>query len=105
MKKNRAKEAGAIREDQDSGDSDEANSSVAEEEGDVDDEVDDLFRTTGAKTKSGRKGLLKSGELDIDRVRDANQAEATSVRIFLTVKTTNGLKADPRLSCFPGSHR
>lgn len=57
----------------------------SEDEDSEDDEdiVDDLFRGTGLKKGRGGKGLLKAGEIDIDRVRDANQAEATSVSSFL----------------------
>lgn len=61
-----------------------------EEESDGDrsadeDEVDDLFRTTGGAKKAPKRGLLNAGEVDIDRVRDANQAEATSVsRVWLS---------------------
>ena len=47
------------------------------------DEVDDLFRkATIGGTKGGRKvkgGKIEPGEIDIDRVRDANQHEAKSV--------------------------
>ena len=50
-----------------------------EESEDDEDVVDDLFRGTGLKKGRAGKGLLKAGEIDIDRVRDANQAEATSV--------------------------
>lgn len=46
------------------------------------DEVDDLFRGAGGSKKASRRGLLQPGEIEIDRVRDANQAEATSVRLF-----------------------
>lgn len=48
-----------------------------------DDEVDDLFRTVGARkgSKASRRGPLKAGELDIDRARDANQAEASAVSL------------------------
>ncbi|KWU45929.1 WD40 repeat-like protein [Rhodotorula sp. JG-1b] len=46
------------------------------------DEVDDLFRkATIGGTKGGRKvrgGKIEPGEIDIDRVRDANQHEAKS---------------------------
>ncbi|ORY75998.1 WD40-repeat-containing domain protein [Leucosporidium creatinivorum] len=42
------------------------------------DEVDDLFRGAGTTKKTSRRGLLQPGEIEIDRVRDANQAEATS---------------------------
>lgn len=46
------------------------------------DEVDDLFRGAGGTKKTSRRGLLQPGEIEIDRVRDANQAEATSVSAF-----------------------
>ena len=52
-----------------------------EESEDDEDIVDDLFRGTGLKKGRAGKGLLKAGEIDIDRVRDANQAEATSVSL------------------------
>lgn len=55
-------------------DSDDENAS------DDDDELDDLFRTTkSSRKKATKRGALPSGEIEIDRVRDANQAEATSV--------------------------
>lgn len=72
MKRNRARELGRDNEDDDSDLEDD-------DDDDIDEEVDDLFRSTGAKRKNERKGLLKPGDLDIDRVRDANQVEATSV--------------------------
>ena len=63
-----------------------------EEESDDDksadeDEVDDLFRTTGGAKKAPKRGLLKAGGIDIDRVRDANQAEATSVSRVLGLRS------------------
>lgn len=67
-----AKSGAAVAED---GESDEGMS------GD-EDEVDDLFRSAGGKKKATRRGLLQQGEIEIDRVRDANQAEATSVGIW-----------------------
>ncbi|KAL8290055.1 hypothetical protein RQP46_002994 [Phenoliferia psychrophenolica] len=61
---------------------DEAGSAEEEDESDESDdaeeEVDNLFRSTGGKKKAGRRGLLKAGDIDIDRVRDANQAEVSS---------------------------
>lgn len=42
--------------------------------------VDDLFRSTAGRKGRRGKGALPEGEIDIDRVRDANQVEATSVR-------------------------
>lgn len=51
-----------------------------DESSEDEDEVDNLFRATGGKKRPSRKGLLKAGEIDIDRVRDANQVEASSVR-------------------------
>lgn len=75
MKKKRARESKNVQgEEQASGSDSDASS-----DDDVDDEVDELFRTTtGTKRKYHRNGLLESGEIDIDRVRDANQVEATS---------------------------
>lgn len=44
------------------------------------DEVDDLFRGAGTGgQKATRRSALPQGEIEIDRVRDGNQAEATSV--------------------------
>lgn len=64
---------------------DEAGSAEEEDESDESDdaeeEVDNLFRSTGGKKKAGRRGLLKAGDIDIDRVRDANQAEVSSVSL------------------------
>ncbi|KAM0755857.1 WD40 repeat-like protein [Meredithblackwellia eburnea MCA 4105] len=45
-----------------------------------DDEVDDLFRAARLG-KGKRRGLLSSGEIDIDRVRDANQADTSTASI------------------------
>lgn len=70
--KKRARENRIGGEDEDE-DEDEDESSEDE------DEVDNLFRATGGKKRPSRKGLLKAGEIDIDRVRDANQVEASSV--------------------------
>lgn len=53
-----------------------------DESTDDEEEVDNLFRSTAGRNKQLRKGLLKAGEIDIDRVRDANQVEATSVSTF-----------------------
>lgn len=44
-----------------------------------DDDVDDLFRSAKIRRKVGRRSAIPSGEIEIDRVRDANQAEASSV--------------------------
>ncbi|GAA5986239.1 hypothetical protein JCM10908_006468 [Rhodotorula pacifica] len=67
-------------------DSDESDASDNEDDAatsaDEKDEVDDLFRkATIGGTKGGRKvkgGKIEPGEIDIDRVRDANQHEAKS---------------------------
>lgn len=53
--------------------------SDSDESDDAAEEVDELFRSTGGKKKAGRRGLLKATDIDIDRVRDANQAEVSSV--------------------------
>jgi U3 small nucleolar RNA-associated protein 18 len=58
-------------------DSDDDDESSDDEMSGDEDEVDDLFRSAGGKKKAPKKGLLKAGEIDIDRVRDANQAEAS----------------------------
>ncbi|KDE09376.1 hypothetical protein MVLG_00283 [Microbotryum lychnidis-dioicae p1A1 Lamole] len=44
-------------------------------------EVDDLFRTTGTIKRKRTRGILASGDIDIDRVRDANQAETSGKKI------------------------
>ncbi|GAA5882871.1 hypothetical protein JCM3774_006323, partial [Rhodotorula dairenensis] len=58
--------------------SDESDASDNEDSADEKDEVDDLFRkaTVGGRTVKG--GKIEPGEIDIDRVRDANQHEAKS---------------------------
>ena len=67
--------AGAAIPDDDESGSDIESSSEQDEE-----EVHDLFRRAGSARRAPR-GLLQQGELDIDRVRDANQAaESASVR-------------------------
>lgn len=48
------------------------------------DEADDLFRKVSVGGKGGKKvkgGKLEPGEIDVDRVRDANQHEAKSVSL------------------------
>ncbi|SCV71637.1 BQ2448_3225 [Microbotryum intermedium] len=45
-------------------------------------EADDLFRTTGSIKRKRTQGILASGEIDIDRVRDANQAETSGNKII-----------------------
>ncbi|KAI5476117.1 WD-repeat protein [Pseudohyphozyma bogoriensis] len=59
-------------------DDDSEEESEEEPETDHEEEVNDLFRTTGGKKRQSKKGLLKAGDIDIDRVRDANQAESNS---------------------------
>ena len=56
-------------------------SDVSDEPSGDEDEVDNLFRATTTKSRGRRirGGLLDKGEIDIDRVRDANQEEASSV--------------------------
>lgn len=77
--KKRSRPAKGTREDGSDEDEDEGEDEDEDsDEMEAAEEVDDLFRSTGGK-KAARKGLLKAGEIDIDRVRDANQAEATSV--------------------------
>lgn len=63
------------------GSDDDEGDAGSESEKDDEDEVDDLFRKAGGKRRGPQKGLLEAGEIDIDRVRDANQAEA-SVRFI-----------------------
>lgn len=61
-------------------------SDASDEEGDSadeKDEADDLFRKATVGGKGGKKvkgGRLEPGEIDIERVRDANQHEQKSVR-------------------------
>ncbi|KAK4703047.1 U3 small nucleolar RNA-associated protein 18, partial [Phenoliferia sp. Uapishka_3] len=71
------KRARAAKESGDEDDADEDKSDDGESD-DAEEEVANLFRTTGGKPKAGRRGLLKAGDIDIDRVRDANQAEVSS---------------------------
>lgn len=60
------------------------------DEDDRQEEIDDLFRTTsGTEKRTTRRGLLEPGEIDIDRARDANQAEPTSVHTLrLSARTS-----------------
>jgi hypothetical protein len=55
-----------------------------EEDSEGEDEVDNLFRTVGARngSKASRRGALKAGDIDIDRARDANQAEESAVSLM-----------------------
>jgi hypothetical protein len=55
-----------------------------EEDSEGEDEVDNLFRTVGARNgaKPLRRGALNAGDIDIDRARDANQAEESAVSLM-----------------------
>lgn len=78
-------------------DSDNESDASDEPSGD-EDEVDDLFRATTTKSRGRRTrgGLLDKGEIDIDRVRDANQEESTSVSKSVETRCGNlGTVADP----------
>ncbi|GAA5859446.1 hypothetical protein JCM8547_006826 [Rhodosporidiobolus lusitaniae] len=62
----------------------DASDDEGERSADEKDEADDLFRKATIGGKNGRKvkgGKIEPGEIDIDRVRDANQHEASSVAI------------------------
>ncbi|GJN92625.1 hypothetical protein Rhopal_005660-T1 [Rhodotorula paludigena] len=63
------------------GDSDASDASDAEGSADERDEADELFSRAnvgGSKKRTVKGGRIEPGEIDIDRVRDANQQEQTS---------------------------
>lgn len=63
-------------------DASDASSNEDDDSADEKDEVDDLFRKAAVGGKGGKKvkgGKIEPGEIDVDRVRDANQHEAKSV--------------------------